>query len=148
MQDTRTPLYLSLGSIPLNIFLSIILSHRYGVVGLAMSASIVACLETLALGLILRLRFGSFGEKKIFAGAWRMVVAGGIMIGALYPLISQFIPLYANDKGFLTLMPKFLLIVVVGAIAYIIPCYILRLNEAHDIARRTRELMARSLNLT
>ena len=46
LQDTRTPLYLSLGSIPLNIILSIILAHSYGVAGLAMSASAVSALET------------------------------------------------------------------------------------------------------
>jgi hypothetical protein len=45
MQNTKTPLYLSLASIPINIGLSIVLSRTYGVVGLALSASIVAMLE-------------------------------------------------------------------------------------------------------
>jgi putative peptidoglycan lipid II flippase len=148
MQDTRTPLYLSLGSIPLNIVLSIILSKRFGVVGLAMSASIVSVLETSGLLIILRLRYGRFGELKIWQGAWRMLIAGGVMLGALYPLITQVIPLFANDKGIIALMPKFIIIVIVALITYLVPCYILRLNEAKHLTARVRVLLSRQLNLT
>ncbi len=148
MQDTRTPLYLSLASIPLNILLSFMFSRQYGVVGLAMSASLVSSLETLGLLVILRLRFGSFGEAQIWRGAWRMLISGAIMVGAIYPLISQVIPLFANDRGFLTLMPKFLAILGVAGVAYLVPCYLLRLNEAKHLARRGRELLLRQLNLT
>lgn len=148
MQDTRTPLYLSLASIPLNIVLSILLSRAYGVAGLAMSASIVATLETISLAAILRLRYGRFGESQILRGAWRMTIAGGVMLAVLYPLISQGLPLYADDKGFLTLAPKFAVIVIVASIAYLGPCYLLRLSEAHNFARRARDIMSRSLSLT
>lgn len=148
MQDTRTPLYLSLASIPLNIGLSFMLSKQYGVVGLAMSASIVSVLETLALLAILHVRQGSFGEAKILHGAWRMTVAAAVMGGTLYYLVSQVVPLFADDRGFFTLMPKFLLITGVSAVAYIIPCYILRLNEAKHLATRAREILSRPANLT
>jgi putative peptidoglycan lipid II flippase len=148
MQDTRTPLYLSLASIPLNIFLSFILSDRYGVAGLAMSASIVAALETLILIAILRRRHGEFGEANIFQGAWRMTLAAAIMMPSIYLLIINVVPLYADDQGFLTLLPKFLLIVAVAAATYLVPCYLLRLNEAKQFATRARDAMAKSLNLT
>jgi putative peptidoglycan lipid II flippase len=148
MQDTRTPLYLSLGSIPLNILLSFVFSHQYGVTGLAMSASVVAALETVTLIFILRLRHGRFGEGQILAGAWRMIFSASIMLGILYLLISQFFPLYANDHGFFTLMPKFVLIVGVAIVTYLVPCYLLRLKEAKHVARRVREVLTKQLNLT
>jgi len=148
MQDTRTPLYLSLASIPLNILLSFIFSHQYGVVGLAMSASLVSALETLSLLAILRLRFGSFGEAQIWRGAWRMLISGAVMVGFIYPLISQVLPLFANDRGFFTLMPKFLAIVAVAGVTYFLPCYLLRLNEAKHFTGRAREILLRQLNLT
>jgi putative peptidoglycan lipid II flippase len=148
MQDTRTPLYLSLGSIPLNILLSFIFSRMYGVVGLAMSASLVAALETLSLAAILRLRFGHFGERQIWAGVWRMSLAALFMLGVLYTLISQVFPLYAADRGFMVLAPKFALIVLVALICYLGPCYLLRLNEAKHLARRARDITSRTLNLT
>ncbi len=148
MQDTRTPLYLSLGSIPLNIFLSFYFSHIYGVVGLAMSASVVAGLETITLMVILHLRHGKFGEAAILRGAWRMLFAAAFMTAVLYPLVSRVFPLYANDVGFLTLTPKFLYLTAVAVAAYLIPCYLLKLDEAHHLAGRARDLLARSLNLT
>jgi putative peptidoglycan lipid II flippase len=148
MQDTKTPLYLSLASIPLNIGLSFLLSKQYGVVGLAMSASLVAALETLSLLAILRYRYGRFGELQIWAGAWRMGLAGAIMLGTLYPLIAQALPLYALDHGFFTLMPKFMLIFAVAIVTYLVPCYALRLKEAEHISTRLRDIMNRSLNLT
>ncbi len=148
MQNTKTPLYLSLASIPLNIALSFLFSRYYGVAGLAMSASLVAALETTALGFLLRHRYGKFGEREIFRGFWRMVVAGAIMLGVLYPLISQFLPLYAGDRGFFTLAPKFAVICAAAAFSYLVPCYLLKLNEAHHLMRRARDIMNRSLNLT
>jgi putative peptidoglycan lipid II flippase len=147
MQDTRTPLYLSLASIPLNILLSFILSRVYGVVGLAMSASIVAALETMVLLAILRRRKGDFGERIIWRGVWRMVVAAAVMVPVLYLMVARLLPLYASDKGFTTLAPKFVVLLVIGLSAYLVPCYLLRLKEAKSFVTRTKELMARSFNL-
>lgn len=148
MQNTKTPLKLSLASIPLNIILSIILSRHYGVVGLAMSASTVAVLETTALAVILRWRYGHFGHRNILRAAIPVSVAGTIMVCATYLLINRVIPLYAADRGFITLMPKFGLIVLVASVSYLVPCYLLKLPEAHMLLERLRLLMLRSLNLT
>lgn len=148
MQDTRTPLYLSLASIPLNILLSFYFSNLYGVVGLAMSASVVAALETVALMAILHFRHGSFGELILLRGVWRMVLAGAFMTVVLYLLISRAFPLYADDIGFITLAPKFAYLTAVATVSYLIPCYLLKLNEAHHLASRARDMLAKSLNLT
>jgi putative peptidoglycan lipid II flippase len=148
MQDTKTPLYTSLGSIPLNIALSFILSRHYGVMGLAISASIVAALETSTLVFLLRWRQGHFGERQIISGGLRMLVAAGIMAGVVYVLISQMIPLYALDRGFLVLAPKFALILIIAAVCYLVPCYVLRVPEAHQFIKRLRDVLNRTLNLT
>jgi putative peptidoglycan lipid II flippase len=148
MQDTKTPLYLSLASIPLNIALSIIFARWYGVVGLAMSASIVAVLETVTLGIILRRRQGNFGEGHILTGGISMAFGGAIMALVIYLLITYTFPLYAVDHGFWTLMPKFVLITLAGAAAYLLPCIVMQLPEAKVILTRLREIMVKSLNLT
>lgn len=148
MQDTRTPLYSSLGSIPVNIVLSFVLSGRFGVAGLSMAASIVAFLETMILMWILRRRQGDFGEKTIWEGSWRMGLAGAFMAGIIYLTVSRLLPLYAGDRGFATLAPKFLLLLIIGAAAYLMPCYLLKLKEAHSFVGRVKDIMVRSLNLT
>jgi len=148
MQDTKTPLYTSLGSIPFNITLSILLAHRYGVVGLAMAASIVTVVETITLGLILRLREGNFGEREILRSSVPMAIAGIIMTGAVYWLVARVLPLYAADRGFIVLAPKFVVIVATGAVTYLVPCYLMHLSEAKFFAARIRDLMIKSLSLT
>ncbi len=148
MQDMRTPLYVSLASIPINIALSFWLSRLYGVAGLAMAASFVALLETVLLLIILRWRQGNFGEREILRGFAPMVMAGGIMAGVTYLALNFLVPLYAVDRGFLTLAPKFALLLVIGLVAYLIPCYVLRLKEAKFFVGRVRDIMIRSANLT
>ncbi|HUD11638.1 MAG TPA: murein biosynthesis integral membrane protein MurJ [Candidatus Saccharimonadia bacterium] len=148
MQDTKTPLYTSLGSIPLNILLSFVLAHKYGVVGLAMAASIVAALETTLLSIILRLREGNFGEGQIVRGGTYMAIAGLVMTVAVHLLIKQVFPLYAGERGFLVLIPKFLIIVLIATVTYLVPCYLMRLVEAKYFVGRLREMMMKSFNLT
>jgi putative peptidoglycan lipid II flippase len=148
MQDTKTPLYVSLASIPINIALSFSLAHRYGVSGLAMAASIVAVLETLMLTAVLRRRQGHFGGKQIVHAGIPMAVAGFIMSAVVYIVINTWLPLYADDRGFITLMPKFSLILVIAVASYLVPCYLLRLHEAEMFYLRLRDIMVRSINLT
>jgi putative peptidoglycan lipid II flippase len=148
MQDTRTPLYVSLASIPINIILSFILSRFYGVPGLAMAASFVATLETVTLLIILHRREGDFGEKQIIQGFLPMTVAGAVMTGLTYLTIRVIVPLYAADKGFFTLAPKFMVVLLIGSLAYLIPCYVLRIKEAKIFVSRVRDIMVRSVDLT
>ncbi|MEO7617811.1 MAG: murein biosynthesis integral membrane protein MurJ, partial [Candidatus Saccharibacteria bacterium] len=79
MQDTKTPLTISIISIGLNIVLSIVLAHQYGVIGLAMAASLVAAAETVTLLGILRRRQGGFGERELIAAAIPMTIAASAM---------------------------------------------------------------------
>ena len=148
MQDTKTPLYTSLGSIPLNIVLSIILARRFGVSGLAMSASFVAALETIVLAGILRHREGNFGERQITIAGLKMFVAGMIMSWATYYLITNVIPLYESDHGFIILASKFLAILIVATVTYLVPCFLLRIGEAKTVTDKLWLLMQRSLGLT
>jgi putative peptidoglycan lipid II flippase len=148
MQDTKTPLYASLASIPINIALSIVLAKSYGVSGLAMAASVVAVLETLALAAILRRRQGNFGERQIVNAGIPMFVSGFIMMAVVYIIINTVLPLYAADRGFIALAPKFLLILMIAAASYLVPCSLLQIKEARVFLSRLREIMVRSIDLT
>lgn len=143
LQDTKTPLQISLISIPLNIVLSLALSRQYGVVGLAMSASMVAAAETIILLAILRSRQGKFGEQDLIKGALRMTLAGAFMASVTYLVITHLIPLYASDKGFLTVGPKFLLILAVGIGTYCLGAFLLRVPELNNLFSRLLSMLKR-----
>lgn len=133
LQDTKTPLFTSIFAIGLNIYLSIILAARFGVTGLAMAASSVAIFESLWLLFILKRRLGNVGIPSITAGVIRMVLANAIMASVVYILVAQVLPLYVWDKGFMVVAPKFAIICLAAFAAYLIPCFILGLQEARMV---------------
>lgn len=133
LQDTKTPLLTSIFAIGLNVYLSIILAGRFGVAGLAMAASSVAIFESLWLLVILKKRLGNVGVSSIVAGVLRMLLANAIMASIIYLLVSQTLPLFAADKGFWVIAPKFAVICLAGIAAYLVPCYMLGLHEARMV---------------
>ena len=148
MQDTRTPLYTSMVSMVLNVGLSFGLSAWFGVVGLAMAQSLVAAFETVILIIILQRRLQQIGLGEIWRGLWRMLLAGGIMASVTYIMVARALPLYKADLGFSIIGPKFVVLVAVATLAYLLPCYVLGLREAHQFTRKLKEQMLKPLNLT
>ncbi len=146
LQDSKTPLYTSIFSIAINVALSIILAHRYGVVGLPIAQSIAATLETVILLAILKRRLGSVGGRAIIKGVSRMLIANAIMAGVIYLLVGNYLPLYRNDHGFSVVGPKFAAIAVAAVAAYLIPCYVLRLREAKQFVGKIKAQIIRPLS--
>lgn len=143
MQDSRTPLMVSLSSIVLNIPLSAFLASRFGVSGLAAAASFVVGYQTLSLLVILRQRQGNFGERTIIRGLGPMLVSATIMASTLYIFVSRLLPLYATDTGIFVVGPKFAVLMMVAALAYFVPSYLMQLQEAKVLARRGRLMLRR-----
>ena len=70
------------------------------------------------------------------------------MVCCTYLVITNILPLYATDKGFEVLAPKFATISLVAAITYLAPCYFLRLPEAKQFIGRLRDAILRTMNFT
>ncbi|HVE81156.1 MAG TPA: murein biosynthesis integral membrane protein MurJ [Candidatus Dormibacteraeota bacterium] len=148
MQDSKTPLYISIAAIGANIGLSLVLTEKFGVVGLAMAQSVVVTAETLVLLGILKYRLGSIGGRSILQGVFKMLIANAVMAGTIYILVARVLPLYKADVGFGVVGPKFFIILTAGILAYLIPCYILQLKEAKIFVGKIKEQIARPLSLT
>ncbi len=136
MQDTKTPLYLSIFTIGFNIVLSLILSPHFGVVGLAAAQSIVAAIEAVVLFGLLRKKLPRLGLPEIFDGALRIGLSSILMGAAIYFAIVYVFPLYSYDVGLTVIAPKFLGLIAIGTLAYLLPCYLLDLDEAHAFLGR------------
>lgn len=140
-QDTKTPLYISLFTISLNIGLAIWLSFgtSLGVVGLALAAVIASAVEVVILFVIMSRRLQGLFTFAAVRAFGRMLIATGITGVAAYILVS-FMPLGANDV-FISAFAKFALIVGISAIVYIIVCRILKLEEVNPILHRVRAIL-------
>jgi putative peptidoglycan lipid II flippase len=147
MQDTKTPLFTSLAAVALNVVLTVVLSRKYGIIGFPIAQSITSALEVLLLVVVLKRRLGTVGGKQILAGVSRMLVSAAIMAGVLYLLVSQVFLLRAGDKGLAVIGPKFGLLLAAAGLAYLIPCYVLRIKEAKLFITRLKSRVTAPVSL-
>lgn len=99
-KDTRTPLFVSVFTIALNIVLAALLARKdsYGIVGLALSASLASMIEVFILSAIMVARDRALLNMQFWGGVGRIVSVGGFSMLAGY-LAVGFFPLGAADLG-------------------------------------------------
>jgi putative peptidoglycan lipid II flippase len=146
-KDTKTPLYVSLFIIALNIVLAFILSRPsvYGVVGLALAQSTVAFVEVAILVIIMTLRDRKLYDSSFLEALGRIVSVTGFTALVAY-LTVHFIPLGAFDQG-LVLIVKMILISVIVLSAHVIISYAFDLKEAKTVATRVKRLILKQVRI-
>ena len=139
-KDTKTPLYVSLFVIALNVFLAYTLSKpsAYGVAGLAIAQSIVALTEVMILVAIMIQR-----DRKLFTGDFvqaitRMIAITGFSAFATYVAI-QFFPLLQTDTGFV-LMIKLGIITSITFMVHTAMSYVFDMPEARAVVQKVRTM--------
>lgn len=140
-QDTRTPLYISLFTISLNIALAIYFTMQLGMgaYGLAWAQSIVAAVEVLILFSIMSWRIPQLFDAEFFSGLWRMAGATAIMSVVTYIGVNS-LNLMAEDRSFFATFPKFSIIVVISFATYLGASRLLKLREAAPVIKRLEAL--------
>lgn len=141
-QDTKTPLYISIGTILLNIVLSVsfVMQFNLGIFGLAAAQSITAFVEVLVLFTIMSRRIPRLFDTKFIDSTLRMVSATGLMFVVTYIMVKTF-NLTAIGEGFFALLPSFALIVGVSLVTYLAICKLLRVEEATPVINKIREIV-------
>lgn len=99
-KDTRTPLFVSIFTVALNIFLAAVLARpsSYGVTGLALSVSFASMTEVLLLGTIMVIRDRGLLNMAFWGGVGRIISVGGFSMLSGFLTVS-FYPLGAADRG-------------------------------------------------
>lgn len=141
-QDTKTPLYISIFAIALNIGLAIwfTMSLGMGAYGLAWAQSIVAFIEVMILFFIMSRRIKGLFDMAFMRAVGRMTTATVIMGIVSYAMVQMF-QLGAVDQSFLATFPKFAIIVTVSAAAYVLFSKMLKLSESDPIISRVKSLL-------
>jgi putative peptidoglycan lipid II flippase len=139
-KDTKTPLFVSLFVIALNIFLAYTLSQpdAYGIAGLAMAQSIVAAVEVLVLTIIMLVRDHKLFNGEFWHGILRIMSVTGFSILAGFVMISL-LPLNASDKGIITLGSKLAAIALVTFGVHVVISLIFDLREAKPVVNRIKK---------
>lgn len=141
-QDTKTPLYISIFTITLNIVLAIwfAVTLRMGAYGLAWAQSLVAMVEVIILFTIMSQRIKGLFDRVFVHAVARMVSATGFMSVVSYTCV-QLLQLQNSDQSFLATFPKFCVIAGLSLGSYVAFCHMLNLQEARPIVERTRKIL-------
>lgn len=141
-QDTKTPLYVSLFSIGLNIALAIWFTTKlgFGAYGLAWAQSIMAAVEVVILLIVIGHRIPGVFTADLAKAIGRMLSATGFMALVTYFCVQLF-QLQSADQGFIATFPKFFVIVLVSGIAYVWFSKLLRLTEADPIIKKAATVL-------
>ncbi len=147
-KDTRTPLYVSLFAIALNIFLAFSLSRPdvYKVEGLAMAQSIVAAAEVFLLMIIIAWRDPKVFDRTFWGGILKMLSVTGFTILTALVMVT-IVPLSNFDKGFTTLGTKFFFIAVPVLLVHLAVSSIFGLEEARPVINKIRRIILKPIKI-
>lgn len=126
LQDTKTPMTNASLGVVVNIVLNIILSKILGVGGLALATSIAAIFTTFLLFVSLQKKIGVIWSKNLSIIFLKILLASIIM--GFIAKISNYIIL-----NWLSPSLSLLLSIIVGAIAYFVLVYLMKIRNAEVI---------------
>jgi putative peptidoglycan lipid II flippase len=140
-KDTKTPMFVSIFTIALNVTLAITLSrpHAYGVDGLAMAQSIVAAVEVSILTTIMLYRDRKLFDTAFWSGIWRIASVTGFSVVASFIMISLY-PLGLKDKGIFTLGSKLFFIAGVTFLVHLSVSALFDLEEVRPVIAKIRKI--------
>ena len=141
-QDTKTPLYISIFSITLNIILAIVLSMvlKMGAYGLAWAQSTVAVLEVVVLLAVMNRQMPKLFDMTFVRAIFKMIIAG-IITGVVCYIAVLIMPFRYHDDSFFSAFPKFVIISLVSFGAYAAASKWLKLPEIDPILARLKKVL-------
>jgi putative peptidoglycan lipid II flippase len=90
LHDTKTPVFVGVAAMSLNVLLSVLFSRMFSAAGwmphggLALANSLATFLESFALIFFMRRRLTGLEGRNVLNGTWKALLAGGIMSAALW----------------------------------------------------------------
>jgi putative peptidoglycan lipid II flippase len=128
--DAKTPLFIGVTTILLNIFLSYILRHTsLGVAGMALAYSAASTLNACLLILILNRKMKGIYIKKLMLFILKVIPSALLMGGVLFA-INRFIEF--SDLSKIIQFIALAAYVIIGAIFYFAAALILKIDEAQN----------------
>ncbi len=141
-QDTKTPFYVSLVAITINIGLAVIFTtiFKFGAYGLAWSQSITALVEVIILSIAMRFKVKGILDEQFMICFCKMAISATVTAVICYSLVLK-LPLRDSDKSFFVTFPKFCLISLVSGLVYFGLSRAFGLGEARVISQKIKRLI-------
>ena len=131
-EDTRTPLYVSVISVIVNIVLSILLISTMREMGIALATAISAWINAIILFLILRKENNLFLEIRLINNSLKILISAFIMMVGCYFLNELIFTNIANLSTILKVSNLFL-VIICSKIIYLVMIFMLKVTSIHDL---------------
>lgn len=147
-KDTKTPLFVSIFTIGLNLVLAYTFTRPggYGVEGLGLAQSVVAAVEVLILGTVMLVRDPKLFDREFWSGIFRIVSVTGFSLVAGYIAVS-FVPLGLGDRGFFTLGTNLFIIAGVTLATHVSLSGLFGLEEARPFFQWLKRFVLRPVKV-
>lgn len=147
-KDSWTPLFVSIVTIALNIYLAFSLTRNntYNVAGLALAQTLAAMFEVVILTIIITIRDHKIFTPQFLGDLMRILSATGFAIVATFIMVSIF-PLQIGDKGFITLGTKLLAISSVTFSVYLLISWLFNIEESKPVVSRIKRVVLRPIRI-
>ncbi len=147
-KDTKTPLFVSLFAIGLNIILAYSLAkpNAYGIAGLALAQSITAAVEVVLLFTVMFIKDKYILNKEFWGSIARIFSVTGFSVITAFFMVSL-LPLEISDRGFMTLGLKFSSIAGVTALVHITISMLFGLEEPRPFVKKLKHIILKPIKL-
>ncbi len=145
LQDSRTPVVISVAQFILKIALSVILINvavlgvQWGMGALAFSTSVASALEALVLFILLYQRIGGFDLRSLMSFIGRALLAAAVMGGVLFVVrtgLDRVIDTTTTNtliiSGILKALLKLLIELAIGSLVFLVMARLLKIEEMNS----------------
>ncbi|EKD79502.1 MAG: integral membrane protein MviN [uncultured bacterium] len=137
--DTRTTLFVSVGSLVLNVVLAYGLMDYLGLYGLAFAFSISSLVNMLLLLLFLRIKFGDLDDATIIRSIWRIIIAS-IALGLIIHGMKYFVANFVDMHTFIGIFIQTAASVAAGGLVYLGIAYYFNFPELQIVKQQLAKL--------
>ena len=130
LNDARTPMLISLGSIAINFVMNSLLVGPFGHVGLAFSTSTVALVNFLMLALLMRRRLGRLGGRQLALTVSR-VSAASLAMAATAWIVSECLS-WLPMRGIMLRLVQVIGAIASASLVFYWSCRLLKVEELHE----------------
>jgi putative peptidoglycan lipid II flippase len=143
-QDTKTPLYISIFAIGLNIILAVVLTTQFnaGVYGLAIAQGFTAVVEVAILFTVMSKRIPKLFDR-VFVGVMFRMLLSTACTAAVTIVMMFLMGTVVADQGFYILFPKFVIVAGVSMVAYAFISRSFRLEEAEHVINKAKQILSK-----
>lgn len=138
IEDTKTPFYVGVTNVAINVGLNLLVARHYGTNGLAASVSIATTIALFISFILLRRKIGNLGTKsyiKALIKTFMASIAMGLVALSYFPYEKLIMSFTSGGVQTLLRLILLMLIVFIAACVYVLCLYHLGVREVRDIAK-------------